>query len=513
MPIASVQPVGNFQVPAPGTTQIVKLIFTESDNNKPFSFTTINLPSFSPQGLVINAQSVQTDFVMLIGGTQSFPVNVIAGTYASFFVPAYQQGIITVTGMAAGDEVIIYAANFPIVPQQYGTTNVTINLDSPPPIGDKTPNTGNFTVLTAGQYNGPIGSTTPDQAAFTTIAVSDQASFPNATESTAPVTLGQANGAYDANGAASAAQKNAENFATAAANNAQTDAENFATIAASNAQNNAEANSTPLIISDAPQQKNQPGMFFGWNITTGLGEGDFVNNNGWGPGGFNFYNQTDNAAYTLIMSIDAAGIISSGGTSAAAFFANHNSSTVEGDIGVYANGHSPAYLYNNAGGWGLYSADGGAVVSFKRGQDITFIGHSSIVLAGASSQFGTYGGLAGFSVASGYNCQVSGPWYFNAPSGQDFVFNQQCVAPNFVLSSDRKFKRNIKPIKTARAAINALQAKTFDKNGKLNSGFIAQDILKIPELRYLVSKRKEGLHVDYIGLIAWIVKRLQEMDA
>jgi hypothetical protein len=71
-----------------------------------------------------------------------------------------------------------------------------------------------------------------------------------------------------------------------------------------------------------------------------------------------------------------------GGTTSASFYANSSSSASEGDIGANASGFSPAYLYNAAGGWGLYSAQGGFIISYNRTSNSTNLNGVTINSAG-----------------------------------------------------------------------------------------------------------------------------------
>jgi len=68
----------------------------------------------------------------------------------------------------------------------------------------------------------------------------------------------------------------------------------------------------------------------------------------------------------------------SGINSSGAIFANSNGAqTTEGDIGAGAAGQNNAYLFNNNAAWGLYSASGGVLIQYTRGNNSTYIQSAS----------------------------------------------------------------------------------------------------------------------------------------
>lgn len=71
-----------------------------------------------------------------------------------------------------------------------------------------------------------------------------------------------------------------------------------------------------------------------------------------------------NAAVTLGQAQETFAAIN--GTANGSFYANDGSAAAEGDIGAMAAGQNPAYLYNNASYWGLFSSSGGALISYER---------------------------------------------------------------------------------------------------------------------------------------------------
>lgn len=91
----------------------------------------------------------------------------------------------------------------------------------------------------------------------------------------------------------------------------------------------------------------------------------------------------------------------------------------------------------------------------------------------------------------------------------------------FISSSDKKFKKNIAPIKNALTTIQAIDGKTYDWNKESNkdmnfdsgshSGFIAQELEKVlPHLVVTNEKGEKG--VNYIELIPYLVEAIKEQQ-
>ena len=191
-------PVSNFVMPAAGNANFIRLVFQASDNDQPFGFLgKPGLPQdYVPQGLIIDTRGISTalEVQVTVGGVLPFEITAPAGTYASYIVPAFANPVITVAGLQAADELVIYTANFPLFPQQYGNPNVSINLSSPGPIGNTTPNTGAFTDLKTD-----------------TLEVSGSATVPNATAGTQePVPIVQADARYQPAGNYAASGANSD---------------------------------------------------------------------------------------------------------------------------------------------------------------------------------------------------------------------------------------------------------------------------------------------------------------
>ena len=170
-------PVSNFVMPAAGNANFIRLVFQASDNDQPFGFLgKPGLPQdYVPQGLIIDTRGVSTapEAQVTVGGVLPFEITVPSGTYASYIVPAFANPVITVAGLEGTDELVLYAANFPLFPQQYGLPNVTLNFSA---------TTGNFTDIKTD-----------------TIEVSQSITVPNATLGTQePVPISQANSIYPA---------------------------------------------------------------------------------------------------------------------------------------------------------------------------------------------------------------------------------------------------------------------------------------------------------------------------
>jgi len=107
--------------------------------------------------------------------------------------------------------------------------------------------------------------------------------------------------------------------------------------------------------------------------------------------------------------------------------------------------------------------------------------------------------------------------YLNSASGQNG--STYSTTGSGGLLSDKRLKREIKPIENAIDKISKLSATTWKwKVGdKKESGFIAQDLEKIlPDLVNETDQYKVGIPlktVNYTGLIPYLVNAIQELDA
>jgi hypothetical protein len=109
--------------------------------------------------------------------------------------------------------------------------------------------------------------------------------------------------------------------------------------------------------------------------------------------------------------------------------------------------------------------------------------------------------------------------YLNSASGSNTTSTGTTSSGG--LLSDKRLKKDIKPIESAIDKISKLQATTWKWKGgsgsKLESGFIAQDLEKIlPHLVGSTDEFKVGTPlktINYVGLIPYIINSIQELDA
>jgi hypothetical protein len=107
----------------------------------------------------------------------------------------------------------------------------------------------------------------------------------------------------------------------------------------------------------------------------------------------------------------------------------------------------------------------------------------------------SYGGntAAHISIASNGNVTLSGT----------------ATGTNFILSSDRRLKKDISDIETSIELVSQLQPKEYIKNGNKEFGFITDEIPE--ELDFLVKRGGEYEALDYISIIALLTKSIQEL--
>ena len=104
--------------------------------------------------------------------------------------------------------------------------------------------------------------------------------------------------------------------------------------------------------------------------------------------------------------------------------------------------------------------------------------------------------------------------YFNGQfmfvrSSDNWQFSKNILAPNFILSSDRRLKKDISDIETSIELVSQLQPKEYIKNGNKEFGFITDEIPE--ELDFLVKRGGEYEALDYISIIALLTKSIQEL--
>jgi hypothetical protein len=85
-------------------------------------------------------------------------------------------------------------------------------------------------------------------------------------------------------------------------------------------------------------------------------------------------------------------------------------------------------------------------------------------------------------------------------------------ATNFNSTSDVRYKENIVKIENATDTVNLLNGVSFDwkETGTKSYGVIAQEIEKV--LPELVGVSGEGKSVNYLGIIAFLINSIKELD-
>ena len=94
----------------------------------------------------------------------------------------------------------------------------------------------------------------------------------------------------------------------------------------------------------------------------------------------------------------------------------------------------------------------------------------------------------------------------------DKTFTGDISAANFNSSSDIRLKTNVTSIKNGLETINKLNPIEFDwiLTGKKSAGVIAQQVQEI--LPHLVNQNGGTLNLNYLGLIAYLINAVQELD-
>lgn len=150
------------------------------------------------------------------------------------------------------------------------------------------------------------------------------------------------------------------------------------------------------------------------------------------------------------------------------------------------------------------------------------VGTASGAPAGAVYVQGTQAGLTFWSRSD------ATAWTLYATTGAARLYSGSAGADVFTLtntggltiagtlteSSDRRLKHDIALIADSLAPLLALRPVTYTRDGERRSGLVAQDVAVVPELAHLVSECEGGmLGVNYTGLIPYIIRMLQQLDA
>ena len=160
-----------------------------------------------------------------------------------------------------------------------------------------------------------------------------------------------------------------------------------------------------------------------------------------------------------------------------------------GGVLSYAN---TLYLTANAyynGGWKAKTT-GATGMLIVRSSDLRYFVDTSSQSAGAASSI-----VQVFRVSNGGNVTASGTY----------------TGTNFIVSSDRRIKSGIEPIKQGLEVIKQFTSYNYIKDGKKESGFIAQEVQQV--LPHTVYEDKEGmLSMSDRGVLAHMHKAILELE-
>jgi hypothetical protein len=187
-------------------------------------------------------------------------------------------------------------------------------------------------------------------------------------------------------------------------------------------------------------------------------------------------------------------------------------------------------LINGEGPGGLNLAATQAPIRFFSGgsSEVGRFDSSGNLLVGTTSAFNSYFKMS-LKVTSSYGGLIIQPGsdsytaiQFNNASGSS-VGNIGCSSSTTTYSptSDARLKTNVTPITNGLERISKLKPVDYDwvADGVSDNGFIAQDLLELPEFAHRVTKvgqNKDGEEmygVDYMKFVAVLTSAIQELSA
>jgi hypothetical protein len=258
------------------------------------------------------------------------------------------------------------------------------------------------------------------------------------------------------------------------------------------------------------------GAYLSWNVTGGVGETDFINNQGGGSGGFYFLKS--NALTSPLMFIAGSGNVGVGTASPLALLDIYGGNTSKDvTIGLWAGGGWNAIYLNGltatVGGYNILSsnADQNLYLNRPTGHDIRFRENNSdeMTIQGTT-------GYVGIGTA--------------APPWPLYVNGQAGGATSWANASDVRLKKNIIEITGALQLVGKLRGVRFDwrrpsertvgktlklPQGEREMGFIAQEVAQvIPEAVEKPKGGGNGLYsvkeADLVPLLVEAIKEQQE---
>jgi hypothetical protein len=137
-----------------------------------------------------------------------------------------------------------------------------------------------------------------------------------------------------------------------------------------------------------------------------------------------------------------------------------------------------------------------------------------IGVAGAANRIYSFNQTGSVSTSRNFEIVSSGgntADFIFGTNGNMTVPNGDVIADNFIISSDKRLKSEIKPIKEGLNVIKQFTSYNYIKGGKKESGFIAQEVQEV--IPHTVYKDKEGmLSMSDRGVVAHMHKAILELE-
>ena len=198
-----------------------------------------------------------------------------------------------------------------------------------------------------------------------------------------------------------------------------------------------------------------------------------------------------------------------------------NSLLVSGNAGITGNigaGTATAYTKLQVGAGGDGWTNGLTIHSTYPTIYFRDTDHRTAMIHVNSNLFYVLRGCSSNDPAGGNSwCTYNGAWplYLNLENN-DAVFGGNIYAPAFLYSSDKRLKRDIKPLAMGLSEVEKLAPVSFvwtteQNHGKSDIGFIAQDVEKVvPQVVHTDDKGYKS--IDYVKLVPVLLSAIQEQQ-
>jgi len=142
--------------------------------------------------------------------------------------------------------------------------------------------------------------------------------------------------------------------------------------------------------------------------------------------------------------------------------------------------------------------------TFNGIKDLLVRGENRLFLVGGSTAFNSAARITLQQVSGSARVDING----------EVVTDSTITCTSLTQTSDARLKRNLAPISDALATIRKLLPQTYEKQGLLDAGFVAQEVETIPELKPYVSTPEDEAPkgLNYSALFTHAVAALQELD-